>query len=125
MSNRTDHRLVPVDRELAGRIHDLLVEKVGARDDADDRSDFAYWLADRDDRQGGRGNEYRFMGRLGFGGKFWWQIPHNLPGRKPLGQWYVTCYPEDSTPERERMIDATNEALYDLYRAERTKRGWQ
>ncbi|MFS0887005.1 hypothetical protein [Aeromicrobium sp. 179-A 4D2 NHS] len=124
MSNRTDTRLVPVDRELAGRIYDLLIEKAGAVDDADDKDDFVYWLSGAlDTRLGGK--EYRFMGRLGFGGKFWWHVPYNLPGRPEQGQWYVTCYPEDSNPEREQIVADTNAALLDLYRAVKIKNGWQ
>jgi hypothetical protein len=48
--------------------------------------------------------EYRFQGNLGFGGKFW-----NANGR-----WYVTCYSEDETPERQEMIRKANERLADL-----------
>lgn len=45
--------------------------------------------------------EYRFQGRLGFGGKVW----------ANQGQVYVTCYPEDSTREREAIILACNKRL--------------
>jgi hypothetical protein len=46
--------------------------------------------------------EYRFMGALGFGGKFWQQ------------SMTVTCYPEDETPERRAIIERANAALADL-----------
>lgn len=42
--------------------------------------------------------EYRFMGSLGFGGKFW----HDMR---------VSCYPEDRTPERDAMIAKANSRL--------------
>lgn len=45
--------------------------------------------------------EYRFQGKLGFGGKVW----------ANMGRVYVTCYPEDSTREREGMIAAANARL--------------
>lgn len=45
--------------------------------------------------------EYRFQGYLGFGGKFW----------SANGRWYVTCYSEDETPERQEMIRKANERL--------------
>jgi hypothetical protein len=48
--------------------------------------------------------EYRFQGNLGFGGKFW----------NSGGKWYVTCYPEDATPERRSLISAVNECLAKL-----------
>jgi hypothetical protein len=44
-------------------------------------------------------NEWRFRGHLGFGGKF----------RYPSIS--VDCYPEDSTPEREVIVEKTNAAL--------------
>jgi len=46
-------------------------------------------------------SEYRFGGGLGSGGKFW-----NNDGRL-----YVTAYPEDCCPDRQRMIDGANAAL--------------
>lgn len=43
--------------------------------------------------------EYRFQGNLGFGGKVWINNgPHP----------YVTCYPEDITPDKQKVIDAAN-----------------
>jgi hypothetical protein len=48
--------------------------------------------------------EYRFIGMLGFGGKFW----------DSHGKWFVSCYPEDRTPERDAMIVAANVRLEQL-----------
>lgn len=48
--------------------------------------------------------EYRFGGLLGFGGKFW----------NYRDKWYVTCYPEDDTPERTVLINGVNQKLSDL-----------
>ena len=46
-------------------------------------------------------NEYRFQGRLGFGGKYW------------RGN-YVNCYREDETPELRALIDEVNRELKKL-----------
>jgi hypothetical protein len=45
--------------------------------------------------------EWRFIGNLGFGGKFW----------DNGGKYYVSCYPEDETPERVRTIATVNAEL--------------
>lgn len=45
--------------------------------------------------------EFRFGGSLGFGGKVW--CDH--------GRVYVTCYPEDETPERLDIISTANVLL--------------
>jgi hypothetical protein len=47
------------------------------------------------------GHEWRFSGRLGFGGKL--HLTHD--------RLYVSCYPEDSTPGREAAIARVNESL--------------
>jgi hypothetical protein len=51
--------------------------------------------------------EYRIMGRLGFGGKFWNSSNRDVPD--------VDCYPEDKTAERLQIIDETNAALRALF----------
>lgn len=53
-------------------------------------------------------HEYRFMGALGFGGKFRnngnnYNTPH------------VDCYAENETPERLAMIERANKRLADLF----------
>lgn len=75
----------------------MLVETCGATDDESNRAQWeVFW--------GGNGNEYRFIGHLGFGGKFW-------RGRH---SWYITCYPEDVTPKRQAMMDAAAPRLRTL-----------
>lgn len=74
-------------------IYDVLVEEVGARED--DRETFVH-MQTRD--EGCR--EYRFMGSLGFGGKFW-----------DSGDWWVGCYRENETPERLAAIERANARL--------------
>ena len=81
----------------AAAIWDILVRKAGALDDPFDAANFIGQCA--------RGiGEWRFQGSLGFGGKLY-------EGRPP----YVSCYPEDRTPERDRVIARTNEALAALF----------
>lgn len=55
--------------------------------------------------------EYRFMGDLGFGGKF-----RNNGNRDNTP--YVDCYPENETPERLKMIEAANKRLAELFGGE-------
>lgn len=47
-------------------------------------------------------SEWRFCGHLGFGGKF------RFPG------FWVDCYPEDISPEREKVIQEANSRLQAL-----------
>lgn len=58
-------------------------------------------------------DEWRFMGRLGFGGKF-----RRNRGWRDDGtwgeKWYVDCYPEDETDDRRALIAAANKRLADL-----------
>lgn len=52
--------------------------------------------------------EYRFIGSLGFGGKVRYGRDANH---------YVSCYPEDKTPERTDAIDRANLRLTHLTEA--------
>lgn len=52
--------------------------------------------------------EWRFMGALGFGGKF---RNNGNNDNTP----YVDCYPESRTPERDTMIAKANERLAQLF----------
>lgn len=82
----------------ADAVYALLVEHCGAYDREGSREMFVYHAT--------RGcREYRFMGALGFGGKFY------NDGRT----WRVGCYPEDMTADRAERIDRANVALAKLY----------
>lgn len=83
--------------EQARDVYDILVRCCGAYNGSDDWNQFIY-------HQTTGCQEYRFQGKLGFGGKFW---------NGPSG-WFVTCYSEDLTPARQTMLDETNEALKEL-----------
>ena len=93
----------PLTAAQANAVYDILVEHAGASDHPHSfaRADFILSLSEQNV------TEYRFMGSLGCGGKFW-----NDRG------WRVTAYPEDMTPERKQAIDATNRALAALDKQE-------
>lgn len=74
-------------------IYDILVAECGAPDNERDRFEFSVGFP--------KCVEWRFCGRLGFGGKVWWA----------RGELFVSCYPEDATPERDAMVAAANERL--------------
>lgn len=52
--------------------------------------------------------EWRFGGIFGFGGKVW----------RNDGRIYISCYPEDRTPERAAVIEKVNTLLKELLPAE-------
>lgn len=81
------------------RIYDVLVARCGAPTDLSSRTEWAAWWPQRDNLR-----EFRFIGLLGFGGKFW----------SSGAAWYVNCYREHETPERLAMIAAANERLAEL-----------
>lgn len=74
-------------------VWDVLIELAGATE---------YWRADflhHAERTAPGELEYRFQGKLGFGGKVWSLY---------RGGWRVSCYKEDETPERLAIIEAVN-----------------
>ena len=97
MAERRGNRIAP---DMAERIWRVLVEECGCRDDTNNRHSFMHYLA----TEHWAGHEWRFQGALGFGGKF-----HNNRGR-----WWVSCYPENRTPERDAMIRKANERINEL-----------
>jgi len=76
----------------------VLVEHAGAI--PSDRDNFVYHCL-KDDHPL---TEWRFSGKLGFGGKF----------RRLRQKVYVDCYPEDETSERKAIIQKVNILLGDL-----------
>ncbi|MCK5641158.1 MAG: hypothetical protein KAJ19_10185 [Gammaproteobacteria bacterium] len=79
--------------EQANAVFDILVEDCGACED--ERGSFVHYFTTG-------GQEYRFRGMLGFGGKF---RPKTMS---------VDYYPEDKTPERERIQATVNRKLAKL-----------
>lgn len=82
----------------ARRVWAILVNHAGASDTDSNWVSFRQWF-DRAIEHGG--DEFRFIGALGFGGKFWLH----------RDGCHVSCYREDLTTEREGIIAETNLAL--------------
>jgi hypothetical protein len=83
----------------------ILVEECGASDIDDQYG--PRWLFVNMMLNEPQTTEYRFIGALGFGGKFW-------PGDE-FDPPRVTCYQEDETPKRREMIDKANKRLKELF----------
>lgn len=87
------------DKDFYGKVYDLLVSQGQIRvSDKYERAHFSRYFAEES------GREWRFGGGLGFGGKFW----HND------SRHYVSCYPEDRTAKREKLINRLNAAIAEL-----------
>jgi hypothetical protein len=98
-------RQITKDEAIAAR--QILVEECGFRPD-DGRCSFVALITANINRWSHACHEYRFMGDLGFGGKFRNNGNHdNTP--------YVDCYPEHETPDRLAMIEAANRRLDALF----------
>lgn len=86
--------------EIFGKAWDILVEHAGASTDPMNRETFIMaYLAPTYPAI-----EWRFGGYLGFGGKFW----RNNNG------YYISCYREDETPKRRKIVEKVNELLKEL-----------
>lgn len=83
--------------QIWDKVYDILIQECGANEG--DRSSFCLSQIEKDYPR-----EWRFCGKLGFGGKFW----------RNSGRLYVNCYNEDETPERLEMIKKANERLAKL-----------
>ena len=90
-----------MSEEIARKIYAILVKYAGAKDDDWAARDFAHYLA----HESHQFIEYRFMGLLGMGGKFY--ATH-------AQKWHVNCYREDMTEKRQVIITSTNNALSQL-----------
>lgn len=77
-------------------VYTILVNHAGALERDRDRF-VACAMSDGQDRW----TEWRFCGDLGFGGKVW----------RANGRIYVSCYPEDRTKKREKILDDVNARL--------------
>jgi hypothetical protein len=88
--------------DVANQIYDILIE-IGASEIY--RKAFI-WTHTQDENQ----VEWRFQGKLRFGGKFWneWSYLEEKP------KWRISCYFEDETPKRLKLIEETNEKLRTL-----------
>lgn len=86
-----------MDPKVLEYIYNVLVTECGMYKSTDDLTAFGIHFPDC--------REYRFQGRLGFGGKVW---AHTYGGGHFIA---VSCYPEDLTSERYEMIDRANVLL--------------
>lgn len=93
------------DRSFYEKVWAILVERAGASAHPDDRDSFINAFLDLKYPP----TEWRFCGKLGFGGKFWRNERMSAP------PFYVNCYSEDRTPERDQIIEDVNVLLKDLY----------
>lgn len=89
-------------KELYERCWDILVEHAGASTNLYDKECFVSHAINKDRFY--KLTEYRFCGNLGFGGKFW----------RNDGKIYVSCYPEDETPARKKIIEKVNKLLEEI-----------
>jgi hypothetical protein len=85
-----------LSEETANAIYDILVETCGASEH--DRSSFVY------NQTTSYCREWRFQGKLGFGGKFY----------NERNEWVVSCYITDETPQINRMTTKANAQLETL-----------
>lgn len=89
-------------KNTANKVYDILVEHAGAGDYECARMNFVYHQTNE------FVGEWRFQGKLGFGGKFY-------RSRSSYDrQMRVDCYPEDMSDERKAIIAATNSALENI-----------
>lgn len=102
-----------MDEVTANQVYDILVEHAGLADHDYEREAFVHSQT-HDHPVLGHTTEYRFIGSLGFGGKFWRTPGRAYDGAWSTEVWRVDFYPEDSTPERLNVKEATNAALSKL-----------
>jgi len=81
-----------LSKEFAGKVYDVLIKEAGASNEWDKESDKESFIYHHEKDC----DEWRFCGKLGFGGKYW------------SNSNTVDCYLEDLTPERELIIKQTN-----------------
>lgn len=86
----------------ARALYAILVTECHALNSRDEMESFVRYMAD-----GELGKEWRFQGSLGFGGKCRYDSNRVWP--------YVTCYPEDDTPERLACVEKANARIVELF----------
>lgn len=89
---------LPMLEQHANMVYDALVKYCGASNDNYNRQRFIETQITM------FCSEYRFIGNLGFGGKFW----------RSNNKWYVSQYREHETPETVKMIDGCNKHLHNI-----------
>jgi hypothetical protein len=95
---------IPRDEDLYQRVWDVLVHYAGAFEDDQMRQRRYFVLAAMERDKFRKMTEYRFSGKLGFGGKLW----------RAEGKLFVNCYREDRDPKRNAIIERVNAVLAEL-----------
>jgi hypothetical protein len=91
-------------KTLFARVYDILEKLAEAPPGRREAFIECFTLVAETDRKW-NSTEFRFMGSLGEGGKFW---------ADP--EWFlVNCYPEDRNRDRVEVINQTNQALVPLF----------
>jgi hypothetical protein len=96
----------PLSESEAAAVWQVLVDHAGASDHPYDGEVFVHCQTVAVER------EWRFCGSLGGGGKF--RRNRVWIGDTRTESWTVDCYREDVAPDRQAVIDKTNEALAEL-----------
>lgn len=93
-------------KSIFDRVYTLLVDE--AKADEGQRFAFVLYHSNKHNplsNEAWQVTEWRFMGVLGAGGKFWVN----------LDEFHVTCYSEDRTENRGKLITRLNSLLKPLY----------
>lgn len=88
-----------MDKSFANLVFNILVIEGGASESS--RAEFIHWFTDHKRLEYGFSNEFRFLGLLEFGGKFWIRSDG----------FSVSCYPEDVTAKNKKIIAKINALL--------------
>lgn len=87
--------MIEITESQAKELCDILMEHAGAF--PYDKTQFLQAQTNREFPC----REFRFCGKLGFGGKFW----------NNNGKLYVACYQEDENKKRNKIIEKVNKML--------------
>lgn len=98
-NNDGDYYDFKLTKDIANKVYDILVD-IGASENMRDIFVYAH-ITDKFQV------EWRFMGLLGFGGKFWNEWSYF----DEKFNWRVSCYSEDENEKREQLIKETNKKL--------------
>jgi hypothetical protein len=102
---RQTNRQIPED--LATEIFNILVNHAGYFKCDSNKQQFLYCQNEIPSKWNDHGGctEYRFQGKLGFGGKFW----------NTNNKFYISSYPEDLNEDTKKIINIVNELLKPIY----------
>lgn len=94
--------------QIFNDVYTILVEECGAPDGSY-RQSFVHSHTEEKPEWHSTTTEWRFGGKLGFGGKFWVREGYG-------GGFTVNCYNEDATLELLEVIEKANEKLAELFK---------